>query len=512
MKKKFYLALGTILFTTVSMLSFTSCSQYDSTDFSVVTMHDEMQSDSSQVIETRALKGSSRLKFEKEGGISEATIYSFEYPSKSYNGEEILLSAKLISWTPKDRMADDKIESVHIFNHITITDDRECPTTSITQGDTQEQNLLSMMCLRDYGTRAGVPVPYVGRCIVIAPDYEGYGLTKDRPHPYMAQELTARQVTDAVTYGMDLYRMEASMPDSKVLPLSNNWRTFALGYSQGGSTTLAVQRYIEQQGLDKKLHFQGSICGDGPYDLVATLRYYFDDNGDSFGSSTEHTKGTATMPVVLPLIIKGVLNSHPEMKGYKLEDFLSQQFLDTGIIEWINSKEYSTEDIEKKLVQLVENGLTANGRTYTPEQMAEMFEVKSVSNMFGSYKTVWGKTKKMFTPAAYTYFANTDNFQAVPPQATDANTALHRAFAQNSVVNGWQPRHRIVFLHSKNDMAVPYANYLSFRNAHANDEGTMFKVYDDAFSTDDHVDGGFKFFTGLGLMHNFAPYFQWLAE
>lgn len=113
-------------------------------------------------------------------------------------------------------------------------------------------------------------------------------------------------MTDAVTYGLELYRKEAAETGSKVLPLSDDWKTFAFGYSQGGSTTLAVHRYIEQQGQDKDLHFTGSICGDGPYDLVATLRYYFDDNGNSYDVETPHTKGFATMPVVLPLIIKGM--------------------------------------------------------------------------------------------------------------------------------------------------------------------------------------------------------------
>ena len=504
--------LGTFMFAVVSMLSFSACSNDDEANSTAAAVVDEVVSDQSQVYHAPALKGSEKLKFEKNSSINESTIYSFEYPSKSYTGEDILLSAKLIAWTPADRQVDDKIESVHIFNHITITADRECPTTCIAQGDTKEQELLTMICLKDYGTRAGVPVPNVGRCIMIVPDYEGYGLTKDRPHPYMAQELTARQVTDAVTYGLELYRKEAAETGSKVLPLSDDWKTFAFGYSQGGSTTLAVHRYIEQQGLDKDLHFTGSICGDGPYDLVATMRYYFDDNGNSYGVETPHTKGCATMPVVLPLIIKGMLDSHPEMKGYRIEDFLSQQLLDTGIMGWLSSKEYSTEDIEKKLVELTENGLSAKGRTYTPEQMAEMFEVKTVSSMFGTNKTVWGKAQKMFTPAAYAYFANTDNFKSVPAQSVDANTALHRALAQNSVVTGWQPKHRIVFLHSKSDMAVPYANYLSFKEAHAGDEGTLFKVFDDAFSTKDHVDGGFMFFTSLGLMHGLAPYFKWLAE
>lgn len=100
----------------------------------------------------------------------------------------------------------------------------------------------------------------------------------------------------------------------------------------------------------------------------------------------------------------------------------------------------------------------------------------------------------------------------MPAQSTDACTALHRAMAQNSITTGWQPKHRIAFLHSKADTVVPYSNYLSFRDAHAADEGKLFKVWDDTFSTADHVDGGFAFFVNIGMMHSLARQFQWLTE
>ena len=502
-------ATAAFMFATMLVTGFTACSE----DYSQTFTEDIM---AEQTVMTRAgnesLTGSQRLKFERKESLAQATTYSFEYPTKSLSGEDILLSATLTAWTPATPQENDKIESVHIYNHITITADRESPTSSLTQGDTQGLNMLKMICLGDYGSRIGIPVPFVGRCIVIAPDYEGYGLTKDRVHPYMVQELMARQVADAATYGLALYRKEMADAGSGLLPLSDDFRSFALGYSQGGSTTLAVHRYIEEHGLDKALHFKGSICGDGPHDLIATMRYYFDDNGDSFGVKTLHRKGLVTMPVVLPLIIKGMIDSSPELKGYRLEDFLSQQFIDTGIVEWIKSKEYSTEDIEKKLVEQVEKGLTANGRSYTPEQMAEMFELTTVNTSWGTSKAAWGKAEKLFTPESYAYFANADNFRSVPAQSTDACTALHRALAQNSITTGWQPKHRIAFLHSKADMVVPYSNYLSFRNAHAADEGKLFKVWDDTFSTADHVDGGFAFFVNMGMMHNLAQQFKWLTE
>ena len=106
-----------------------------------------------------------------------------------------------------------------------------------------------------------------------------------------SERLTAQQVLDGVNYGLDLYRkLSAEQSDDAPLPIKSDWRTFAIGYSQGGAVTLALQRLIEEEGLAGQLHFRGSICGDGPYDLIETMRYYFDDDGRRLGA-VPTTKG-----------------------------------------------------------------------------------------------------------------------------------------------------------------------------------------------------------------------------
>ena len=37
------------------------------------------------------------------------------------------------------------------------------------------------------------------------------------------------------------------------------------------------------------------------------------------------------------------------MRNHKVSDFLSDKFLETGIIDWIDNKEYSHEDIKKNV-------------------------------------------------------------------------------------------------------------------------------------------------------------------
>ena len=431
------------------------------------------------------------------------TVYSFNYPSISATGEPTVLSAALFAWTPADRQETDSIESLHIVSHITLTADNERPSTT-TLGMSKEQNFLQFLPGREYTDyTTGGQANYVGHCIAIAPDYEGYGASKDMSHPYLSERLTAQQIIDGVKYGLELYQKEAK-ESVTLLPMKSDWRSFCVGYSQGGAVSLATHREIEEQGLADEWHFQGSICGDGPYDLISTIRYYIEDDGTSYGVETSHRKGKVTLPVVVPLILKGMFETHPDMKAYKIEDFLSQQLIDTGVLDWIDSKVYSTAEIAEKWYGQLQTGVDTLGRHYTPQQMAEMFDSPKV-NM------VWGRTDKMFTPAVYDYLQDASNFDAVPEVATNAGQALHRALADNSIVAGWEPKHRIQFFHSKPDVIVPYGNYLAFRDAHPQGEGTMYRV-DDTFSESDHLDAGASFLMTLMAVRTYGAYFNWLCE
>ena len=433
-----------------------------------------------------------------------STVYSFNYPTVNSAGERIVLSSALVAWTPKDRQDGDSIETIHIYSHATIGGDEERPTT---QGFSKEQMMLQTLPKRTYGELLGDNnAEYVGRCIIIAPDYEGFGVTKNLPHPYLSQRLTAQQVMDAVNYGLDLYRKQSAenSDEDPLLPIKSDWRTFALGYSQGGAVTLAVQRLIEEQGLAEQLHFYGSICGDGPYDLIETMRYYFDDDGTSYGAETDHRQGICTYPVVVPLIIKCICATHPAMASYSINDYLTQQLIDTDVLGWIDSKEYTTSEMSKMWYDQLQAGLDAQDRHYSPEQMAEMFSTPKKDK-------VWGHLDKMFTPAIFDYLNNADNLSAVPSEAANAPQALHRALADNSVVTGWEPQHRIQFYHSKSDMVVPYGNYLSFRAAHPDGEDTIYRI-NDTFSDSDHMDAATVFFLELCVTGSFVSTFQWISE
>lgn len=449
-------------------------------------------------VKVQAVEVSDSLKEVLKSG--EARFYTFNYPSKNSAGEDVVLSSLLVAWMPSKPATTDSIESLHIYSHYTITANSDCPTSS---SNSIERLLFAALVKNYYGLTSNKPeYNFISRCIVIAPDYEGYGVTSNRSHPYLSQELTARQVLDGVIYGMELYQKHIN--DKRALDLKNDWRSFSYGFSQGGAVALAVHRYIEQNDLSDELRFKGSICGDGPYDLVATLRYYMDDNGDSYDTQTSHLKGMSTMPMVMPMIIKAALDTHPDMKEHVMEDYFSQQFLDTGILDWLASKKYTTGNIHKLWYQQLQSGLDANGRHYTPAQMAELFYSPS-SN------TVWSRFEKTFTPGFYEYVSNLENFNSVPAETGNVWQDMHRALIDNSLCAGWEPWHRIQFVHSTGDTVVPFGNYLSFRDAHPDDEGELFRI-DDSVSPLDHSNAGTQFFWSLAAYGTYGEYFKWLDE
>mgnify|MGYP003309622332 FL=1 len=146
--------------------------------------------------------------------------------------------------------------------------------------------------------------------LVIIPDYQGYGATHGEVHPYLSQDLTARQVLDGVRAGIAYFTQ-------KIGKLEDGWRSVSTGYSQGGSVAMAVHRYIEKNNLVSDFNFAGSVCGSGPYDPLATLKKYV---------KMEYVY----MPVAAAMMMYSMCKTSPRLKGkYDLDDFLPKSFTDT---------------------------------------------------------------------------------------------------------------------------------------------------------------------------------------
>ncbi len=405
-----------------------------------------------------------------------AELYSYKYPSIDANGNKVVLSSlmaiptkfKMASW-----LSSAKPNNLVIGCHETITSNYECPTNYKKTGSFQSGNgMLIQFCRYDF-----IRQPC---CLVILPDYEGYGCTASRPHPYLYQELTARQVVDAVRYGIALHQAKGKAS------FEDDWKSVCIGYSQGGSVALATHKFIETNGLSDELHFAGSVCGDGPYDPVAHLRYYMEDNGRTYDvggsgeAKTEHTPGTVSMPIVMPLILKGMCDSNPLMRQHKLSDYLTDRFFATSSTMMIEAKknanksdQYSTASVNEVYRECRKNGknwtgtikdpygpdITVGG-SFSASQMGQMLHKESGGN-------VWGNLQYMMTPECWNYFSNKSNFEdaqgnRIIPTERGFMQDLHRALESNNLTVGWVPKNRVAFYHSTYDTVVPYANLLSF--------------------------------------------------
>ena len=456
----------------------------------------------------------SGLQDEGSAYFVDAKLYSYTYPSVDADGNKVTLSSLMA--VPKGATAVPK--NLVIGCHVTITSNYECPTEYNKSG-----GWLSWMTdvgmLIDYTRHDGVRNP---RCLVIMPDYEGYGVSKDRAHPYLYQELTARQVVDGVRAGLELFNQNSSF-----IEFADNWKSVCIGYSQGGSVALATHRFIEENGLAEELHFAGSVCGDGPYDPVAHLGYYMNDNGETYNGSserTQHETATVSMPIVMPLILKGMCDRNPFMRQHTVSDYLSQKFLRTGVIDFINAKsqedksrQYSTDDINEAFRQMRKYGKTYMyyDERYLPGLTQGIYTATDMQEML--YKddgdNVHGKLVQMMTTDAFAYFSGSHSSL---PSDRGVMKDLHRALASNARVSGWTPSHRIAFYHSSYDTVVPYENLLSFirhqdglnyyfhnrqrsQNANVNpthiveEKKADVYIYDDD-TKKDHVDAGKDFY------------------
>lgn len=392
--------------------------------------------------------------------------FSYDYPSTSGDGQPTTLSA--IACMPDGNGEGTVINNVIAGCHITITSNKECPTEYNTSGSTFSDLYFTMLM-------AGGSILYqqddnAYNNLVILPDYEGYGITKERAHPYLCGETTGRQVADAVRYGIELYQSDAMLQDIR-RPLKENWHTICTGYSQGGAVAMATQRYIEEQGLSGQLHLAGSFCGDGPYSPTATVLYYLEQDREG---------NELVMPVVLPLILKGMCEYDEALEGCQVSDFLVDRFLETGVLEWIAEKEWNTDDITDEFKRLYNEGKDGDVTYFHPVLTSK-----------------WqAMLKNILKPEVYDYLNGL--LDAYPdyvagdipmPEGDTPSEKLLRAMMHNDLTLGWTPEHPVCLYHSTGDDVVPYQNCLMAEQRF----GDMVKFFPSPMNGG-HVDTGMEFF------------------
>lgn len=237
--------------------------------------------------------------------------------------------------------------------------------------------------------------------LCILPDYIGLGASSSHPDLYLNAEVHGRTSVDALLTLLDYAKQ-------KNLSLASDYKTYILGYSQGGAVSLASLRRVQQLDAytQSRLHLQKVFCGDGPYDLRLTFETYLKD--------LENGKDMALGSVV-PTVINSMFNSYPkDMAGIRYEDFFTAWALKTGVPQAIRQNKEGIIDMMLKW----------NG--------APLDKILDF------------------------------NYLNSHPEHLDR---LLKMMDRQNLCKGWMPKYRLKLLHSNPDGVVPFAN---FEEAYAN--------------------------------------------
>ena len=282
------------------------------------------------------------------------------YPSLDSEWSPVTLSGKVM--LPKGR----KPKRMILVSHYTVGSNAEAPSNCF--------SLEGLLVKLGYG--------------LIIPDYLGYGITADQVHPYLVMLLTAYQITDMYFAVRDWLKAVGMEPEHEDI--------YLLGYSQGGANTMAVEYLCEMAYNDPADEYYIPIhrvfAGGGPYDVKATYERFVNTD-------------TAGYPVAVPLVLQGMIKGNH--LNIQMGDMM-QPWLCNKMDEWVNSKKYTTKQINGFINSTVTHELlTKEAMDQTSNKVAE----------------------------------------------------LYKAMTENSVVAAdWTPQSSVYLLHSMDDETVPYTN------------------------------------------------------
>lgn len=319
----------------------------------------------------------------------------YTYESVDEQGKPIKLSSRVcwgVSMGIRSHYKEYRPCDLVLCAHSTISDNLEAPS----MGGSPETLMLQ------------------GDRVLILPDYIGYGVTKDRVHPYINHELCARNCIDALKAGYKIFR------DKCKKTLHPQWNFYVIGASQGGGNALAIHKWLDtHEDFANLWRFKYSYCAAGPYNPALTFKKYFEQK-------------VLDYPVVMPLALKAMIAAYPDILGkWKEEDFYSETYLKhkADIDLMISSKKFLSTEINKKFFEIFPH----TGET----------GIKPGKQIF------------------LTDILNPD----VCDENSEKSKALFQCFAKSDLTKGWTPVHPIHLYHGKNDTYVSYANSEAVKEA-----------------------------------------------
>ena len=239
------------------------------------------------------------------------------YWSTDPQGDSLLVSGRV--YLPKRRY----LNGIMIACHYTITSDMEAPSNML--------SMESLFAMKGYA--------------VIMPDYVGYGVSRDKLHPYLHWRSAAKTAVDLLNCMPELLDYYGySYPIDVVVT----------GYSQGGAVALGVTRMLEE--LDSTWIVRKLYAGAGPYDPAGT--YLYSMERDEMG-----------IPAAIPMIVMGLSDAY-DME-VELEDFFLEPLL-SNYEDWILSKEYTVSEINRLMGSTIMSELMTEDALRLDSPQADM--------------------------------------------------------------------------------------------------------------------------------------------
>lgn len=226
-------------------------------DFQYVTSYEFVDSISTEEIRQRF--GNNPL---ATGFINfDVTAYSITYNTPNYDGEVVEASGLVLI---PNVSGSSKLTS---FQHSTLAKDAN-PAID------QEHRAPSYLSPENAEIYLSAMLYASNGYYISAPDYIGYGSTGNMFHPYEHAQTTATTSFDMLVAAKELATaLEVKLRDDLYL----------LGYSQGGNSTMALHKYIEENHSDE-FTITKSAMGAGAYHKSAVGEYIFNFDGELGGA------------------------------------------------------------------------------------------------------------------------------------------------------------------------------------------------------------------------------------
>lgn len=329
-------------------------------------------------------------------------INSFLYHSVS-QGDTLTLSG-VAGW-PLDAVS---CSSIYLENHYFSTRWDECPSQT---------------------PQPGMIISGTHNAVYISSDYQGQGMSRHLDQLYYH---TKRQAIQS----LDCFRAALTLLDDHGPRLTDDYVTYNFGASLGGAVTLAVAREIElNPQIDGIVHLKKSFCNGGPYDQVAMFDYYL---------QTPDLR--LTLPISFVCAIKNVFSYSLELKSrYSYSDCFTPQLISSGILDSLDTKNYTSTELDKML-----------------------------------------------------YDAGLASLNAIlSAQIMDSGTQLNRDIADElrklDLSVGWTPTRPIMFSHTSTDTNVPIVCLESVQEKMKDNPNITY----DLFSSGTHLNDAMRFYLNL---------------